>query len=63
MNHVELIQQKAELVFGNKTKANAWLTQPKVALGGQSPIELARKEAGYLLAKDALERIDHGYTG
>ncbi|MBM6447526.1 DUF2384 domain-containing protein [Pseudomonas sp. MIL9] len=62
MNNVELIQLQAEQVFGNKTKANAWLTQPKVALGDQSPIELARNEAGYLMAKDALERIDHGYA-
>ena len=63
MNYVELIQHKSEQVFGNKTKANVWLTRPNVALGGQSPIELARNESGYLVVKDVLERIDHGYAG
>jgi len=62
MNYVELIQLRAVQVFGNKTKADVWLRQPKAALGGQSPNELARNEAGYLMVKDALERIDHGYA-
>ncbi|RYZ74034.1 MAG: DUF2384 domain-containing protein [Proteobacteria bacterium] len=48
MNYVELIQHKAEQVFGNKTKADAWLNQPKAALGGQPPIELAHTESSTL---------------
>jgi len=59
----ELIRRLAEQVFGNKEKADVWLTQPKAALGNQSPIELARDESGYLVVKDALERIGHGYAG
>lgn len=62
MNYIELIQNQAELVFGNKEKAQAWLTQPKKAFGHSSPIELARHEVGYVLVKEALERIDQGYT-
>lgn len=63
MNYVELIQLQAEQVFGNKAKADAWLSQPKTAFGGSSAIELARSEAGYAQVKDALERIDQGYAG
>ncbi|WP_090181999.1 MbcA/ParS/Xre antitoxin family protein [Pseudomonas arsenicoxydans] len=63
MNPIELILLQAEQVFGNKAKADAWLNQPKASLGNQSPIELARNEVGYLMVKDALERIDHGYAG
>jgi uncharacterized protein (DUF2384 family) len=63
MNYVELIQLQAKRVFANKEKADAWLGQPKAILGDQSSIELARSEAGYLMVKDALERIDHGYAG
>ena len=62
MNYVELIQRQAELVFGNKEKAQAWLRQPKTAYGGSTPIELAHSKAGYQLVKDALERINQGYA-
>ncbi|MEB0008356.1 MbcA/ParS/Xre antitoxin family protein [Pseudomonas sp. RTB3] len=33
MNYVELVQRQAEQVFGSEEKANAWLNQPKTALG------------------------------
>jgi putative toxin-antitoxin system antitoxin component (TIGR02293 family) len=63
MKYVELIQHQAELVFGNKEKAEAWLSQPKTALGGRSPIEFACSEAGYLSVKETLAKIDQGYVG
>ncbi|MCK8687911.1 MbcA/ParS/Xre antitoxin family protein [Pseudomonas umsongensis] len=47
MNYVELIQLQAQLVFGNKTKADTWLNQPKTVLGGSTPMQLAHTEAGY----------------
>ncbi|MDY7564766.1 MbcA/ParS/Xre antitoxin family protein [Pseudomonas sp. RTC3] len=62
MNYVELVQRQAEQVFGSKEKANAWLNQPKTALGDRAPVELAHCEAGYLLVKDVLERINSGYS-
>lgn len=62
MNYVELIQHQAKLVFGNKYKADAWLNQPKTALGGVTPLELAFTEAGYELAKTELEKLSHGYA-
>lgn len=62
MNFIELIQLQAEQVFGNKTKAGSWLNQPIAEFGGSTPLEHAHSEAGYLEAKDTLERIRHGYT-
>lgn len=62
MNYIELIQLQAEQVFGNKPKADVWLTQPKTEFGGSTALEHAHSEAGYLKVKDALERIQHGYS-
>lgn len=62
MSYVELIQRQADLVFGNKDKADAWLNQPKAAFGGSTPLQAAQSEPGYELAKAELERISHGYT-
>jgi uncharacterized protein (DUF2384 family) len=62
MKYVELIQRQAELVFGSKSKADAWLTQPKIAFGGSTPLELAHTEEGYELVKAELERISHGFA-
>jgi len=62
MNHVELIQRQAEQVFGNKSKADTWLNQPKTAFGGVTPLELAFTEAGYELVKAELEKLSHGYA-
>ncbi|MGE8174787.1 antitoxin Xre/MbcA/ParS toxin-binding domain-containing protein [Pseudomonas fluorescens] len=62
MNYVELIQHQAKLVFGNKTKADSWLTQPKNTFGGSTPLELAFTEAGYELVKAELERLSHGFA-
>ncbi|WP_449105449.1 antitoxin Xre/MbcA/ParS toxin-binding domain-containing protein [Pseudomonas mohnii] len=62
MNYVELIQRQAEQVFGNKDKADNWLTQPKTALGGSTPLELAHTETGYKLVKAELEKLSHGFA-
>lgn len=62
MNNVELIQNQAEQIFGNKEKADTWLTQPKTALGGSTPLELAQTKAGYELVKAELEKLGHGYA-
>jgi uncharacterized protein (DUF2384 family) len=62
MNITEQIQHQAEQVFGNKTKAQNWLNQPKTEFGGFTPLEHAHSEAGYLQVRAALERISHGYS-
>lgn len=62
MNFEELIQRQAELVFGNKAKADAWLARPLAVFGGVPALECARNEPGYLRAKALLDRLDHGYA-
>lgn len=62
MNRIELIQRQAELVFGNKDKADAWLSQPKNTFGGSTPLQLVHSEAGYELAKAELEKLSHGFA-
>ena len=62
MNYVELIQRRAEQIFGNKAKADMWMTQPKTALGGSTPLEQAQTEAGYELVKAELQKLSHGYA-
>jgi len=62
MNYIELIQQQAEQVFGDKKKAAAWLNKPQTVSGGMTPLEISNAENGYILIKNALERLNQGYT-
>jgi len=62
MDFIDLIQRHAELVFGNKMKADIWLSQTKFALGGRTPLELVHSEAGYELVKAELEKLSHGFA-
>ncbi|WP_419710497.1 antitoxin Xre/MbcA/ParS toxin-binding domain-containing protein [Pseudomonas sp. NFX224] len=62
MNYVELVQHQAEQVFGNKAKADVWLSQPKSTFDGSTPLGVALTEAGYELVKAELERISHGFV-
>lgn len=64
MGEMELLvlRAKAEQVFNDKQKAAAWLSQPKTAFGGITPLEFASSEAGHVSVTDALERIDQGYA-
>jgi putative toxin-antitoxin system antitoxin component (TIGR02293 family) len=53
--------EAAEAYFGgDEAAARRWLTQPKVALGGVTPLEFARTPEGsdYVIA--LLERLEHG---
>lgn len=43
MNYVHLLQLQAEQIFGNKSKADSWLNQPKTALGGSTPLKESQK--------------------
>lgn len=62
MKCVELIKQQAELVFGNKSKADHWLNQPMVGVVKCSRLQAAHGEEGYELVKAELERLSHGFT-
>ncbi|POA28217.1 hypothetical protein C1884_27630 [Pseudomonas sp. GW460-R15] len=62
MNNVELIQYQAELVFGNKEKADHWLNQPIVGTHECSRLQAAQSETGYELVKAELERLSHGFA-
>lgn len=54
------IQALAEDVFGDPAKANRWLRQGLGILGGKSPLEVARSEAGARLIEQTLAKIDWG---
>lgn len=62
MNYVERIQHQAEQIFGNKEKADTWLSQPKNTFGGSTPLELVHTEAGYERVKVELENLSHGFA-
>ncbi|RZO10693.1 DUF2384 domain-containing protein [Pseudomonas moorei] len=62
MNYIELIEHHAEKVFADKKKAQTWLNTPQAVWGGITPLQLASSEGGCALVKDALERINHGFS-
>lgn len=54
---------KATDVFGSQERAEAWLTQPAMALDRRTPLELLDTVAGLKLVEDLLIRLDYGvYT-
>ncbi|MDI5934674.1 antitoxin Xre/MbcA/ParS toxin-binding domain-containing protein [Halomonas kalidii] len=60
---LELLNEKdvwtaAECVFGNKAKAQRWMTQPQKQLEGRSPEEALAKDPQQVY--DLLIRIEHG---
>lgn len=48
------------LFGGDLDKARRWLSTPKVALGGESPLDYARVEVGAQEVLDLIGRIEHG---
>lgn len=50
----------AERVFGDRAKADAWLSRPNPGLSGQRPLDLLKDELGASVVREMLERIDHG---
>lgn len=54
------IQALAEDVFGEVAKANQWLREGLAILGGKSPLETARTEAGGRLIEQLLAKLDWG---
>jgi uncharacterized protein (DUF2384 family) len=58
----ELIRRLAEQVFGNKAKADLWLSQPRTGVAKGSRLQVAQDETGYELVKAELERLNHGFA-
>lgn len=53
--------EAAEAYFGgDKDAAQRWLTHPKVALGGETPVEFARTPQGSDYVVNLLNRMAHG---
>jgi len=48
-------------VFGNHSKASAWLHKPRKAFNHQNAIDIMRTEPGAKLVEDTLNQIDVGY--
>ena len=61
-NFEELIRRHAEQVFGSKTNANIWLSQPRTIFCGATALECACDEAGYRRVRGVLDRIEHGFV-
>lgn len=59
---IELIQRQAERIFGNKAKADHWLSQPTVEAGDCSRLQMAQSRVGYEAVKAELDRFNHGYA-
>jgi len=47
-------------IFGDESKAVAWLNRPNPSLSGQKPVDLLDDELGTAVVREALEQIDHG---
>lgn len=54
---------RAGEVFANHAKALDWLQTPNPSLQGQTPIEAASTEEGFVEADEILTRIEHGILG
>ena len=54
------VQALAEDVFADTAKADKWLRQGLGVLNGQTPLELARTEAGIRVVEQILGKIDWG---
>ncbi len=48
------------LFGGDLDKARHWLSTPKVALGGESPLDYSRVDVGAQEVMDLIGRIEHG---
>jgi putative toxin-antitoxin system antitoxin component (TIGR02293 family) len=54
------IRTLTEEVFGDRNKADCWLRTALPVLGGNSPLDVARTEAGARIIEQILAKIDWG---
>ncbi|MBB5049846.1 putative toxin-antitoxin system antitoxin component (TIGR02293 family) [Rhodopseudomonas rhenobacensis] len=50
----------ADRVFGDESKAEAWLERPNASMSGQRPIDLMQDQLGAAVVRESLEQIDSG---
>jgi putative toxin-antitoxin system antitoxin component (TIGR02293 family) len=55
----ELLETTARII-GDEENAKQWLKTPKKVLGGQVPLDMAKKESGAREVFRILGRIEHG---
>jgi putative toxin-antitoxin system antitoxin component (TIGR02293 family) len=55
-----LFEQAFALFEGDVATAREWLTRPKKALGGETPLRLARTEVGAREVERLIGRLEHG---
>lgn len=54
------VKRRAEAVFSSPEKANRWLSERALGLGGRRPVELLVTSEGYEQVLDFLTRIEFG---
>ncbi len=60
-DHRQRVFAKAlELFEGDRDAASEWMLSPLPALGGETPIDIARTEAGARQVENLVGRIEHG---
>lgn len=57
---LERITALANRVFGDATKADRWLREPKRSLDGKAPLAIVDAEGGEQTIREMLYRIQHG---
>lgn len=59
--HYQRLVERVIDVFGDEVRANLWLSEPSTALGGETPLQVARRDK---YSVDTLEpvlvRLEHG---
>ena len=59
-NATDQLKERAIEVMGSCEAADLWLSTPNQALGGATPINLAKQPAGHKAVLDVLNAIYHG---
>jgi len=54
------LRASATEALGDSEKGSRWLRRPNRTLGGKTPLETARTEAGLRLVEEALGRVMYG---
>ena len=55
-----LFARAMDLFEGDVDAARAWLLSPRPALGGRTPLELARSDIGAIEVENLVGRLEHG---
>ena len=50
----------AEVVYGSRERALAWLRKPLARLGGRTPLSLLKTDTGSRIVEELLVQIDEG---